>query len=75
MKFATFEVSEIFGITNLARYPYKWRVGYDQRDMLAVEHDGMMDWLEDSSLSYVPTGSAIYFKTREDVTLFLLRWA
>jgi len=74
MKFATFEVSEIFGITNNTRYPYKWRVGYDQRNMLAPDHDSMMEWLADCGLMYVITGSAVYFKTEEDVLLFLLKW-
>lgn len=71
----TFQVTEISGARNDPRYPYKWRVGYDPWSMSANKHDNMLDWVEDSTIQYVLVTNAIYFKTKEDVTLFLLRWA
>jgi hypothetical protein len=70
-----FEVTEVFGVRNNPRYPYKWRVGYDEWSMSAVTHDDMLDWVADSTIPHVFVRDAIYFKTKEDVTLFLLRWS
>lgn len=68
-----FDVEQMIGTVNNQRYPYKWRVGVDSADI--DDYVAMKDWLTDNQITFIPAGSAIYFKTREDVTLFLLRWS
>ena len=70
-----FVVEQMIGTVNNQRYPYKWRVGYDPWYIPATTHDEMLNWVGESGLPHVLTGSAIYFKTKEDVSVFLLRWA
>lgn len=68
-----FDVEQMIGTVNNQRYPYKWRVGVDSADL--DDYVAMKNWLSDNQITFIPAGSAIYFKTREDVTLFLLRWS
>lgn len=68
-----FDVEQMIGTVNNQRYPYKWRVGINSADL--DDYVAMKNWLSDNQITLIPAGSAIYFKTREDVTLFLLRWS
>ena len=70
-----FDVRKIPNDTNYLNPTYNWRVGFNPWHLSAAKHDDIMDWIHTTDTKCAVASSAIFFRTKEDVTLFLLRWS
>ena len=53
------------------RYPYTHRV---ECELDIIDPDRVRNWLNENAIPYTQTGWGVYYLTKRDTELFLLRW-